>query len=60
MLAYFSGKGGTGGISLGMYVGHWFGVPLLLAPLSEVYGRVIVLQLANVVRLSATSPESSI
>ncbi len=26
--------------------------PLFLAPLSEVYGRVIVLQLANVVRCS--------
>lgn len=27
--------------------------PLFLAPLSEVYGRVIVLQLANVVRSSS-------
>ena len=33
-------------------LGFIFG-PLLLAPLSEVYGRVIVLQLANVVRTSS-------
>ena len=31
--------------------------PLFLAPLSEVYGRVIVLQLANVVGNSCHQPE---